>query len=277
MSRRSPWELGRALARLIVIDAVNGLIAWRWLLVLLAFAVAAVIDADILRFSFRHHQIDRPIDAWDLFPAMLFNELFLIWLFALGFMLLVGDSYLRERERGAVTLCVLRLPSRTLWWLGKMGALGLMALCFVGLGLALTLLVGLFLAPPGAVPLLGREGVPGMYAWADLFAPTYVLLLAGYTAWALWIAASAIVLLSVFIPHKATVLAASLLWVTISLPWLRPRYQGYARLLSLDYFISAFKHDPADPMSWQAYFAISAAVLVLVAIAGSWRLRKEEL
>jgi len=277
LSRLSPWEIGRTLARMVAIDARNGIIAWRWLLALLAFTTAAVVDADMLKGSFRRHGIARPVDVWDLFPAMLINELFLIWLLGLGFMLLVGDSYLRERERGAVTLCILRMPSRTLWWLGKMGSLGVMSLCFGGGGLALTLLAGVFLAPPGSVPLLGREGLPGMYPRADLFVPAYVLLLAGYTAWALWIIACAIVLLSVFIPHKATVLAASLLWVTVSLPWIRPMYQGHARLLSLDYFITAAKHDVPDSMSFQAYFVISASAAVLMAIAGSWRLRWEEL
>ena len=277
LTRRLPWELFRTLLRAVVIDARHGVVPWRWLVALVAFAVAALIGADILHFSFRQNRIDRLADVWDLFPAMLINQVFLPWLLALGFMLLVGDSYLRAREQGTVAPCVLRLPSRTIWWLGKMGALGVLSLCFVGLGLAVTLLVGCFIAPPGAVPLLGREGLPGMYPRADLFVPTYILLLAGYTAWALWIVGSCIVLLSVFIPRHATVLAASLLWVATSLPWLRPHYRGPARLLSLDYFISASKHELADPMSWRAYFAISAAAAVLIAVAGSWRLRWEEL
>ena len=279
MSRLSPGDTARTLFRATVISAGNGLVAWRWLLAGLVFAVCAVVNADILQFAFRQHRIDRPLDAWDMFPGMLLNKFFVIWLFGLGFLLLVGDSYLRERERGAVALCVLRLPSRTLWWLSQVGALGLLAACFVGLGVGLTLLVGVLMAPPGTAPLLAREGLPGMYPWVDIPVPTFILLLAGYTAWALWIAGCAVVLLSVFIPRKATVPAAIFLWVVLSLPWLQPNYRGFARLLGLDYFLSVTKHDVAGymPMSWHAYFAITTALLGLMAVAGSWRLRWEEL
>lgn len=279
MSRRLSWETGRTLARAIALGASNGFITWRWLLAGVAFAFATVASVDALRFGFEDAGLHRSIDMWDFFPGMLLLQLFLTWLFAFGFLLLVGDSYLRERERGAVTLCALRLPSRTLYWLSKMGALAVLAVGFVGLGLAVTLLVGLLIAPPFTAPLFAREGMPGMYPWAGLFVPAYLLLLAGYTAWALWLQGCAVVLLSVFIPRKATVPVAIAVWAGTSLPLLSPHSWGYARLLMLDYFVCIAKHDAsaAAPMSWHAFFTLGAVAAVLMAVAGSWRLRWEEL
>ena len=277
MSRVPAWEAGKTLVRTTALCIRQGFIAWRWLLACPVFAVAALIGKDTVRFGFERADIHRPVDLWDLFPGMLLDQFFLLWILAFGFMLLVGDSYLRERERGAVALCALRLPSRTLFWLGKMGALGVMALSFVGLGLAVILLMGVFIAPPGGEPLLAREGLPGMYLWTGLPIPVYLLFLAGYTAWALWLIGCLVVLVSVFIPRKVTVPAVIFTWVGSSLPALRVRYQDYLRLLNLDYFLSVDKHDAPPVMSWQAYFAIGAAAAVLMAAAGAWRLRWEEL
>ena len=271
------WETGKTLARAIALGTSHGFVAWRWLLAGLAFAIAAVPSETTLEFGFHEFKVHRPVDVWDLFPGMLLNHFYLVWLFAFGFLLLVGDCYLRERERGAVTLCTLRLPSRTLYWLGKMGALGVMALSFVGLGLAIVLLAGLFMVPASATSLFAREGLPRMYPLGDFFVPAYLVLLAGYTAWALWLLGCAVVLLSVLIPRKGTVPVAIIIWVSASMPWTVPIPPGYARLLNLEYFISIAKHGGSHPMSGQAYFTIGAAAAVLMAVAGSWRLRREEL
>ena len=277
MSYPPVGETVKTLVRTTALCTRQGFIAWRWLLACPLFAVAALIGKDTVRFGFERTGIQRRVDMWDLFPGMLLDQFFLVWVLAFGFMLLVGDSYLREREHGAVALYALRLPSRTLYWLGRMGALGVMALSFVGLGLCVILLMGVFIAPPGAEPLFAREGLPGMYPWGGLFIPAYLLFLAGYTAWALWLIGCVVVLVSVFIPRRVTVPAVIFTWAGSSLPLLRVRYQGYARLLNLDYFVSFDKHDAPPAMSWQAYFIIGAAVAVLMAVAGAWRLRWEEL
>jgi hypothetical protein len=172
----------------------------------------------------------------------------------------------------------MRMSSRTLFWLGEMGTLGVMALCFSGLGLAISLLIGVFIAPPvEAWPMLPREAVTGMYSDGNLPVPVYVVLLAGYTAWALWFAGCAVVLLSLFIPHRTGILAIIALWAVLSFPWIKPYYTGYARLFELGYLIGFFKHQGDEPISLGGYFAVTGATLVLMAITGSLRLQREEL
>ena len=243
-----------------------------------AFVVNTVIIEDILRFFFKQHNVSRHVDAWDLFPAMLHHQHMLLLLFGFGFMFLVGDSFRREQEQGTVMLAVVRMPSRSIYWLGKMGALGVMALGFVVIGLATTLLVGMFIAPPSSLwPMLPREAMPGMYPEGNLPVPVYVVLLAGYTAWALWIAGCTIVLFSLFIPHKLGVLIAITLWILTSIFSLVPSTMGYARLLDIGFLISVFKHQGGSSIPLGNFFAITGAALALIAITGSWRLQREEL
>lgn len=271
-------DTAHTLGRVIFLSLWSGIIAWRWLLLVPAFVVNAVIIKDILRFFLERHNVSRRVDAWDLFPAMLLHRHMQLLLFGLGFMLLVGDSYRREQEQGAVMLTIVRLPSRSIYWLGKMGALGVMALGFVGMGLTISLLVGLIIAPPSSFwPTLPRESMPGMYPEGGLSVPVYAVLLVGYTAWSLWIAGCMIVLLSICIPHKLGVLIAMTLWTVTSIFSLVPSTMGYARLLNLGYLIGFFKHQGDDPIPLSNYFAITSTTLVLIAIAGSWRLQREDL
>jgi hypothetical protein len=269
-------ETNTTLARAISLGAWRGMVAWRWGLLIPLFAAGTFLCMDTVEFSTDGFYISRRVDAWDLFPAMVLYDYSLL-LLGVGFMLLVGDSYRREQEQGAVALSLIRVPSRTVFWLGEMGAVGIMALCFCGLGLAISFLVGLFIAPPlEAWPMLPREALPGMYPEARLPVPVYLVLLAGYTAWSLWVAGCAIVLLSLFIPRRTGVLAVIALWAVSSLSWIQPNYRGYARLLGLSYLVGFFKHLGKDPFPLGGFFAVTGAALILMAIVGSLRLRREE-
>lgn len=271
-------EAGRVLKRSISLCLWSGIVAWRWLLLMAVFALAAGLIHDTLSFYFEDKGISRQVDAWDLFPAMLRHTYHLHFLFGFGFLLLIGDSYQREREQGTTALIAVRMPSRPIYWLGKMGAMGVMALLFVGLCLLISLVVGLVLAPPSAAwPMLPRESLAWMYPHVHMPLPVYVLLLAGYTAWALWTVGCAVMLLSLIVRHKAAILVTIAFWTLSSLSFSTFTAVGYARLLGLGYFISLFKHESEEPMSLGAFFAISAAVLVMTAFLGSWRLQREEL
>lgn len=272
----APWmETGRVLGRSVVLHLWSGLVAWRWLLLTAVFILGAILIEDTLTFYFKKDEIPRAVDAWDLFPAMLSHRYFVLFLFAFGFLLLIGDSFQREREQGTAALFAVRMPSRSIYWLGKIGAVGLLAALFVALCLVLTLLVGLVLAPPStAWPQLPRPALEVMYLDVAMPLPVYTLLLAGYTMWALWTIGSVILLVSLLVRHRVAILVAIAAWLAASV---FVDTFGALRLLRLGDLLSIHKHRGDAPISPACFFAASGAVLVLTALAGSWRLRREEL
>jgi hypothetical protein len=267
------------LLRAVRLHVWSGLVAWRWILLVLVFAVTALVVQDTLAFHFAEDKVGRRVDAWDLFPTMLFHTFSLHFLFGFGFLLLIGDSFLREREEGTAALIAVRVPSRALYWFGKMGAVGVIAVLFVVLGLATSLLVGFAFVPPSSAwPALGRPSLANMYPPLDLSLPVYNLLLAAYTASALWVIGCITLLLSMLVRHKVVLLATIALWTVLSLPFFQFYHSGWLiRLLQLGYFISSRKHYDDAPMSLATFFTAGAAVLVVTAVAGAWRLQKEEL
>lgn len=272
-------ETGRVLRRAFSLQVWSGLVARRWLLVGLVFGVSAVLIESTLTARFGNAQLPRQVDAWDLFPGMCSQAYYVYVLFGFGFLLFVVDTSHRDREQGTAAQALARMPSRSLYWLGTMGAVGAMALGFVGLGAAAAFLVGLAIAPPSSAwPMLPRAGVDWMYPEAALPVPMYALLLIGYTAWALWVAGCAVVLLSHFTRRKVVVLGAVVLWAVLGLSATSlSSALGHARLLNLGYYISISKHHVEDPFPLGVFFAITGAALVLMAALGSWRICREEL
>jgi hypothetical protein len=287
-SAPTSWkETARLLGRATSFSFWSGFVVWRWLVLIPVFGVNAVIIQDILRASFETNHISRRVDVWDLFPAMVSHAYMVLFLFGGGFMFLVGDSFKREQEQGAVAMAIVRMPSRSLYWLSKMGALGLMALAFVAFALLIAFVIGMVIAPPpSALPMLPRESIQWMLPNVRMPVPLYVVLLAGYTAWTLWIAGSIIVLSSLFIPHKLGVLGVIALWLVASLfefvpiPTSSFRPLGivdYVSLLDLSFFIGFYKHHGEQPIPLGTFFAVTSALLTLIAVTGARRLRREEL
>jgi hypothetical protein len=287
-STPTSWkETARILWRATSFSFWSGIVVWRWVVLLPVFGVNAVIIQDSLRASFETDHISRRVDVWDLFPGMVSHAYMVLFLFGGGFLFLVGDSFKREQEQGAVAMAIVRMRSRSLYWLSKMGALGLLALSFVALALLIAILVGMVIAPPSsALPMLPRESIKWMLPNVRMPMPLYVVLLAGYTAWTLWIAGSIIVLSSLFIPHKLGVLGVIALWLVASLSGVVPiptnsiRPLGivdYVGLLDRCFFLEVYKHHLEQPIPLSAFFAITSALLALLAVTGARRLRREEL
>jgi hypothetical protein len=266
------------LPRVVVFQLWGHLIVWRWLLVVPAFLLAAVIAEDLHSSHARNIGFPGRCDAWDLFPTVLRHDMLLHFLVGLGFLLLVGDSYLRERGDGGAALSVMRLRDRSLYWLGKMGALGILALLFALTGLVIVAAAGMVLAPPSsAFPMLPRTTIVPLYPnWAFPL-PVFNLLVAVSTAWSLWVLGCATVLLSVFVKNRVITLLAAAGWAMVSSDHSGFQGSGLGRLLYMGYFIGPHKHMDDDPIPVWVFFLITLVLLAAIAFAGTWKLRREEL
>lgn len=278
-TRLFSWvEAVRILGRAVAVQVRSVMVPWRWLLLTLGFTVSAWAVREQLESSFHSFSIRRPIDAWDLFPGLLteFHLEFLV--FGFGFLLFVADMFERGREEGTMTTALVRMPSRALYWLGTMGAVGVTALGFAGLAFVITLLAGMVIAPPSSLwPMLPREDALLMYPSWSLPVPVYSLIAVGYTAWALWVTGSAIVFLSLFVRRKAVVLGVIVLWNAVSVATGDTLQDGLDRLLNVGFLVGIFKHHlKGTPVPMTHFFAVTGAALVLMALAGSWKMRREQ-
>ena len=271
-------EAVRIALRAVAVQVWSGMVPWRWLLATVVFAVSAFLVEGQLDSSFRNREIHRPVDAWDLFPGLLIDFALVFVLWGFGFLLFIVDSYQRGREQGTLSLALVRIPSRPLYWLGTMGAVGVIALGYVALAFVVSLMVGMIFAPPPDIwPMLPREGELAMYPSWSMSMPVYSLLLVGYTTWALWVIGCAVALLSLFVRRKAVVLAAIVLWNALSMASHdMPVPVEVLRLLNVGFLVGMFKHHMKSPFPMDQFFAATGAALVLMAVVGSWKMRREE-
>jgi hypothetical protein len=279
--RASLAETFRALRRTTAVQVWSGMVAWRWVLVGMVFAVSALMAYEGLGNHFEYAEIRRPVDAWDIFPGLVTTFWLVFWVLGFGFPLFVVDTYQRGREQGILTMAVARVPSRSIYWLATMGAVGVMALGYAGACFLVSLLVGMLLCPPASAwPMLPREGLPSMYPRWDMSVPVYSIIVMLYTAYTLWITGCVAVLVSLLSRRKVVALGFIVLWVllSMSLHYLTVVGGMLTRLLNLGYLIGIFKHHfIKEPFPMDLFFALTAAALVLMALVGSWRLRREEL
>jgi hypothetical protein len=268
----------RTLGRALAVQLWSAMVPWRWLLAALVFAVCAFLEKSQLDSSFFNEGITRPVDAWDMFPGLQlrYSMVYLLWGF--GFLIFVLDTYHRGRDDGTLSLAFVRLPSRPLYWLATMGAVGVTALGYVTLAFVIALLVGMVVAPPASLwPMLPREGDVAMYPSWNVSVPTYSLLLVGYTAWALWVTGCTIVFLSLFVRRKAVLLGFVVAWNTLSFATIHSlAYLDGFGLLNIGYLVGMFKHHIQSPFPMGQFFAVTAAALVLMAVVGAWKMRREE-
>ncbi len=268
----------RTLARSTALSFLGGFVRWRWGLLTALFVITAGLVEDILTHTFDTYKISRPVDMWDIFPAIMSHTYTLHFLLAFGFLLLMGDHWHRQQAQGTAALFAIRMPSRRTYWLGNLGAIGLMAALFVGICWLMSFLVGLILAPPSTFwPMLPRETIRPLATSVHLPAPVYSFLLALYATWGLWIGGSAILLLSLFVRNTAVVLGAIAAWIMLSLSatWFGDAFVMH--FVCIGDLISTHKHRGEYPMSLGTFFIGSTAMLVLIAALGSWRMRREEI
>ncbi len=266
----------RAIGRSTRLSITSSFVLWRWALLFALFILTAFLVEDTLDFYFRDGHVARKVDAWDIFPTIVSHTYVVHFLFAFGFLLLIGDLYHREREQGTAALLTVRMPSRPVYWLGKMGALGINACAFVGLSFVISLLVGFIIAPPSTMwPMLPRPNIRALEMHVHMPLPVYSLLLAAYTAWGLWVGGSVILLLSLFVRNTAIILGAIAGWVLLSMSgdWY---FGGYIKLFLIGHILGMYKHHGEYAISMPVFFAFTTTVLISTALIGSWRMRREE-
>lgn len=271
-------ELFRSLTRITWLSFLGGFVRRRWALVIAVMTIAAGTMADTLHYSFDADKVTRPVDVWDIFPALLRHAYILHFLFAFGFLLFVGDHAHRQRDFGTSALLAIRLPSRRLYWLGNMGAIGINAFLFMLTCLCISLIVGFIMVPPSSLwPMTSRETIRQLAIPLQMPIPVFLVGLAMYTAWGLWIAGSFVMLVSTFFKNTSVLLGTITGWVVLSVALSWQAYWPWERFLYVGELIGHHKHLVERPVSLSMFFLVSTAMLVAIAAIGSWRMRREEL
>ncbi|MBK9266570.1 MAG: hypothetical protein IPM54_43130 [Polyangiaceae bacterium] len=111
----------------------------------------------------------------------------------------------------------------------------------------------------------------------ELPLPIYSVLVAAYAAWGLWIGGSTILLVSTLFRNTAVVLGAIAAWVLASLGAYWHINSPYLRFFCIGYLMSPQKHFDNASMSLGTFFIMSTTMFVLIALIGSWRMRREEI
>lgn len=207
--------------------------------------------------------------------------------FVLGFVLVTGDLYVRDRSSGAAAMTLLRSRSRPGWWAAKVLALAPLALVFSILAFLSTLVAGAAKLPISSqwsqAALLSWNSSKALYPGAGtLPPPLFLLLVTLYTALALWAVGAVVLAISTLYPRLITPLVVGLAWALAGTSLLAPLVfrEGVGRLdpvYQLTYVIH-FSNPPyfiATP--WSVSFTVIAITLLLALLAGSWMLRRANL
>ncbi|HMY15260.1 MAG TPA: hypothetical protein PKA58_02975 [Polyangium sp.] len=267
----------RSLGRVTALSFLSGVVRWRWALLVALFALAAGLVADTLQYLFDTDHISRRVDVWDIFPALLRHMYVLHFLFCFGFLLFVGDHFHRQRDLGTSTLFAVRMPSRRLYWLGNMGAIGINAFLFMLACWLISLFVGFIMVPPSSLwPMVSRDTVRPLAIPLQMPIPVFSFLLALYTAWGLWIAGSVVMLVSTFFKNTAVLLGTITGWVLLSLALSWNTYWPWQRFVYIGELIGHHKHFGERAISLPTFFLGSSLMLMAIALIGSWRMRREE-
>lgn len=270
----------RDFARALQYDTVRGLASWRWLAVPVVFAAACWNEISSLRLD---SGARAPLNVWDGPLSMLQNTTLVVFL-ALGFLLVVGDGYARDRARGTVALTIIRTRSRTTWWLAMVGSIGVLALVFSALGLFASLLVSAVRLPleldasPAAHVAWGAEG--SLYPrFAGMPMPLFFGFVVLYTAAGLWALGGIILAVSVLEPQPYVPIAAAILWVLLellALPSLVSRGGDSIDPFFHLFFAAHFGERElalADPVSWEWSALVICVSLAGACAAGALKLR----
>ena len=123
---------------------------------------------------------------------------------------------------------------------------------------------------------MSRETIRQLALPLQMPIPVFSFLLALYTAWGLWIAGSLVMLVSTFFKNTAVLLGTIAGWVLLSLALGWDTYWPWQRFLFVGELIGHHKHLGERAISLQTFFLGSTAMLVAIALIGSWRMRREE-
>jgi hypothetical protein len=275
--------------QLLRFDVQRSLGMRRWWFIVPIFGIMGWIFADMLKYDYTSAGLPqlRPMNIWDVLPRFFAPGWVSTLLLGGGFVVLVGDGFLRDREQNTLALSIARVPSRTAWWAAKLGSLGVLALCYVALvtvavlvGSAFSVPVALSDSPQSLIPTTGHDG--WYFRLMNVPMPVFTLLMAIYSAFTLWVLGAVVVTASVIKQHIAVPLAIVVLWVLVgrTLDGVLPPQMVYAKLLYLPYFLGYDKHleyssmETLVQMPLVPFLVIALVILATAFVLGAWRLRR---
>lgn len=273
-----------ALVHLILYDVRYSLSTWRWWFVAPVYGVLGTLYGGLIRFDFIKQQ-PRSVNIWDVPPVIVSNPWINVLLVAVGFVLLVGDSYARDRDQSLVALTLVRMPSRRLWWVAKLGAIGVLAAWYVTLmfgailiGSSFSVPIAFTDSPQSLIPTTGTDG--WYFRWMNVPMPLFVVLIAVYTTFTVWIVGVVALAAATVSQHIAVPLVVIVTWGISSL-LLYARLLSripFGELLSLPYFITYAKHlSPYESTSIPLFAVVSLGMLGAAFMVGAWRLQTSDL
>lgn len=275
-----------AALRLTLFDALRALGAWRWLAVPPVFFVAGWLGADNAEYDYVEQEA-RQANLWDGPLTMMTDNSAVVFAFVLGFVIVTGDLYVRDRSSGVAAMTLLRTHSRGLWWAAKVLALGPLALVFSFAAFLSALAAGavrlplsLGWSPASRIPWGSESAIyPSPEA---LPAPLFFLLVALYTAPVLWVVGAVVLCASTLYPRLITPLAAGLAWALAGTPLVAPLYfRDGVGTLDPAYHLSYVIHFGNDrgfvATPWFVSFSVVTATLCAAFLVGAWWLRRVDL
>jgi ABC-type transport system involved in multi-copper enzyme maturation permease subunit len=271
--------------RLAAFDTVRALGAWRWLAVPPVFFVAGWLGADNAEYDYAT-QAPRDANLWDGPLTMMTDPTLVALAFLLGFAIVAGDLYVRDRASGTAAMTLVRSRSRSGWWAAKIFTLAPLALAFSFLALLSSLAAAAIRLPlsPGWSPASqapwGSES--SLYPSVQSLAPPlFLLLVALYTALVLWAVGALVLAASAVHPRLVTPLAAALAWAlagTGLVSSLASR-EGLGRLdpaYHLSYVVHFGNDRGFTGSPWSASLAIVAVAIASALLVGAWSVRRTD-
>lgn len=261
----------------------------RWRAVLPVFICIGYAWVPSSQFDFQLAR-QRTLNILDIPAALIGHPFSVTLMYFIGCSLLIGDILSRERALGTDIGLLIRLPSRTAWWVSHLAtAASLCALyvvvSFVGmiLGAALNGLQVSYHDSPEALWILANNRASALYlrAWSlpmFLFIPA----LAGYTSLMLTLLVTIVVTLCLFFRHAMAPLIIAVVLASASI-FFNSALQTESlvlRLIDTSYILSYTKHIPggiyAETMSQGPFLTACGMFYVLLSLVGIWQARRKD-
>lgn len=279
-------------SRLIFFNILHVFGSWRWLAIVILFGITTAYTASNMSYVRSDATARHNINVWDVAANMVTSGFTLRWVYIFGFLILIGDSFLRERQQGLIALCLNRVSSRYKWWWGKISSIGVLALGYVTIGLLIILVVSSFLVPFSLSESLDAQSGQRMpdADWYFLIGdkasgthwPTPLLVIVGtlYTAMSLWIVGSLILIISILLQNALATMGVTMFWLLLGLliPPALYKAQPYISFIDIGYFVTFAKHSyQLYNVSFPVYLFIASVIQGLLVFLGFWKLKRLDL
>ena len=272
-----PCVSSHRLLRLAILQASQGFVLPRWLLLPVVFTLFALFIESRIGYD-QLRRVPIQTNLWDILPSMLFYEDVFLWAHVLGFALLIGDGLSRARASGSAIMVLLRTTSRSEWWASRIATVGLHASCFVAASTAIILIVGAWTLPfslgpsPGA-QVLAREAMlyPRLPSWPM---PLFTFAIAARATMGLWLMGCVLEVVSLLFQRPLAPFLVVVAWIFTSLGVVPKNSGGWiTRWLDLTHLISYVDHVQPVGISIGAFLLGWTAVMSALFFLGTLRLR----